>query len=1040
MKHSFLLFWIGGAVLASDHSFGASFKVGSQTLTVPAGFEVELVAKTPLADRPIAAAFDEQGRLYVSDSAGSNDKVDKQQREKPHRIVRLEDTDGDGRFDKSTVFADQMMFPEGVMWYDGSVYVGAPPSIWKLTDTNNDGVADQREEWHAGKTVTGCANDMHGPYLGPDGWIYWCKGAFAEQTYELDHGKVFKSRAAHIFRKRPDGSGLETVMTGGMDNPVDVAFTPGGERLFTTTFVHQPEAGKRDGLVHAVYGGVYGKVNGATDGHKRTGDLMPVMQLWGPAAPCGLTRLESDQFGAGYQNNFLACLFNLRKVTRHELTPDGATFRSTTTDFVTSDSPDFHPTDVIEDADGSVLVIDTGGWYKLCCPTSQLAKPDILGAIYRIRRQGAPKVEDPRGLKLAWNSLHPRRLVALLEDPRPAVRERARQQLGRIGAEAVPELARALKKSVSSDDLRLSAVWALTRITDASARAANRVALTDSDLTVRQAALHAVAAWRDAQALPKLESLLRDPIPATRRVTAEALGRLGAGASPAVPGLLAAAGAVHSDRFLEHSLIYALIEIGDAKATRAGLSSHQVGTQRAALIALDQMDGGGLKPEEVTPLLTSSDPVLRQTAWWLAGRRGEWGDVLADFFRVRLTGSNAPAGDQAELARQLAQLSRSAPIQKLLSDTLRSQHVSTPARLTALRAMAQAGLKETPEDWFQELIVVLESRPTALLGPAVSTARALTLPKGGHTALAAALEKVGRDAAVAPETRLEALAALPGGLGSVDGELFTFLRAHLEPTEPVNARGAAATVLSRARLQADQLLNLADSLKTLGPLEVPRLLAAFEKPGDEALGLRVVSALKDSKRAGLRADMVQPLLTNYPARVQQEGESLLALLNVDTAAQTARLEKLLSDCHGGDVRRGQAIFNSAKAACAACHAIGYLGGRVGPDLTSIGQVRSERDLLESIVFPSASFVRSYEPVLVSTKDGEEYSGVVRKDAADELVLATGPETEVRITRSDIAEVRPGQVSVMPQGLDEQLSRQELADLLAFLKNTKWGAQ
>ena len=148
-----------------------------------------------------------QGRLYVADSSGSNDKVEKQLAEKPHRIVRLEDTDGDGRFDKSVVFADRMMFPEGTMWLDGSLYVAAPPSIWKLTDTDGDGVADQREEWFQGKTLTGCANDLHGPYLGPDGWIYWTKGAFAEQTYERPGKPPLVTRAAHIFRRRPDGRG-----------------------------------------------------------------------------------------------------------------------------------------------------------------------------------------------------------------------------------------------------------------------------------------------------------------------------------------------------------------------------------------------------------------------------------------------------------------------------------------------------------------------------------------------------------------------------------------------------------------------------------------------------------------------------------------------------------------------------------------------------------------------------------------------------------------------------------------------------------------
>jgi len=113
-------------------------------------------------------------------------------------------------------------------------------------------------------------------------------------------------------------------------------------------------------------------------------------------------------------------------------------------------------------------------------------------------------------------------------------------------------------------------------------------------------------------------------------------------------------------------------------------------------------------------------------------------------------------------------------------------------------------------------------------------------------------------------------------------------------------------------------------------------------------------------------------------------------------------------------------------------------GNVGPDLTAIGTVRAERDLLESIIYPSASFVRSYEPMIVHTKSDEEFSGVLKKDAADEVILATGPNAEARILRSDITDMRPGTVSVMPAGLDEQLTKQELADLVAFLKATKWG--
>ena len=409
-----------------------------QVLTVPAGFEVERVAGPPLVNRPIVADFDDEGRLYVADSSGSNDKVEKQLADKPHRIVRLEDKNGDGRFDASVVFADKMMFPEGAMWFDGSLYVAAPPSIWKLTDTDGDGVADRREEWFQGKTLTSCANDLHGPYLGPDGWIYWTKGAFAQQTYEQPGKAPLVTRAAHIFRRRPGDAVVESVMTGGMDNPVDVAFTPAGERVLTATFLEHPQLDRRDGLIHAIYGGLYGKPHAVIENHKRTGDLMPALTHFGAAAPSGLTRYASRVFGDGYRDNFFAALFNLQKVTRHVLEPSGATFTSRDSDFVVSNSRDFHPTDVLEDADGSLLVLDTGAWYKLCCPTSQLAAPEVLGAIYRVRRQGAPRLDDPRGRKLTWRTMPPPELAQLLDDVRPAVRIEPFRNSRRWGAARSP--------------------------------------------------------------------------------------------------------------------------------------------------------------------------------------------------------------------------------------------------------------------------------------------------------------------------------------------------------------------------------------------------------------------------------------------------------------------------------------------------------------------------------------------------------------------------------------------------------------------------
>src|SRR5206468_2554467 len=396
-------------------------------------------AGPPLAGRLLTADVDEQRRLYVSESSGTNNNVKEQLKKKPYHIPRLEAENG--RFVRRTIFADHMMFPEGTMWYAGSLYVAAPPSIWKLTDTKGEeGAANQRVEWFKGKTLTGCANDLHGPYLGPDGWIYWCKGAFAKQTYERPGKPPFVTRASHVFRCRPDGSGIEPVMTGGMDNPVDVVFTSGGERIFTTTFLQFPAGGRRDGLIHAVYGGIYGKDHDPIYEHPWTSPhLMPVLTHLGPAAPAGLLRFESETFGEDYKDNLFAANFNLHKVTRHQLIPDGATFRTKDEDFLVSNNVDFHPTDVIEDADGSLLVVDTGGWYKLCCPSSQFHKPDVLGAVYRVRKSGAAKVEDPRGQKLIWDPTQADDLVKRLGDPRPAVRRRAIEAMAAQGDRAVAQ-------------------------------------------------------------------------------------------------------------------------------------------------------------------------------------------------------------------------------------------------------------------------------------------------------------------------------------------------------------------------------------------------------------------------------------------------------------------------------------------------------------------------------------------------------------------------------------------------------------------------
>ncbi len=1019
------------AVVLGGRAHAAEVEVNGKRFQLPDGFELQLVAAPPLIDRPISADFDEQGRLYVTESSGTNDNVQTQLKNRPHRIVRLEDTDGDGRFDKRTVFAEQMMFPEGSLWMDGSLYVAAAPSIWKLTDTDGDGVADRREEWFDGKTLTGCANDLHGPYAGPDGWIYWCKGAFAEQTYEREGRSPLVTRAAHIFRRRPAGGAIEAVMTGGMDNPVEVAFMPSGDRIFTTTFLQHPAGGKRDGLIHAIYGGVYGKVHSVLDGHPRTGPVMPVLTHFGPAAPSGLMRLASDRFGNDYRDNLFASLFNMHKITRHVLTATGGTFASRDEDFLLCEDLDFHPTDVLEDVDGSIVVVDTGGWYKLCCPSSQLWKPDILGAIYRVRRAGAHGVDDPCGQQLAWSTLAPQSLTKLLGDARSVVRERAISQLAKRGTEAVPTL-RSVVQTSPDPTVRRHAAWALTRIEGPDARAAVRVALADDDAVVRQVALHSVSLWRDQAAMPRLFGLLTSDSHRDRRGAAEALGRLGD--SLAVAELFKA---IDSDdgRIVEHSFIYAMIEIGDVEEVRRGLHDGTPSQRKAAFIALDQISDGKLSAEDVVPLLSSDNALLHDTAWWIVDHHREWADVLADYFRQRLFDDSVSADFLETFPSQVARFAAEPSVQTVLGNALTAEELDEAVKRAALSAMASSGVRGIPHVWRTALLELLNSPSSGLVDEVVDVVNAIAGDKL-DPALANHLRRIAANPEIGPMVRLKGLATVSLNDG-LDQQTLDFLREHLDAERPAAIRSLAVDALLRTKLSPTQLDRLAEAIATVGPMELKRLLAVFETDREARRGLKLVAALEQSPGvSAIAPDQLEAWLAKFGDQVAAASVDLLGRVRLATKEKREKVEAVLSLLDQGDMRRGQRVFAGARASCMACHEMGYLGGNIGPDLSRIGGIRSPRDLVEAILFPSVSFVRSYEPVVIETTAGLIFNGVVRDETDQEIVLVLDAQKTIRIAHEEIESREQSQISIMPAGLDKQLSLQELVDLVTFLQAAK----
>ena len=1026
----FCLFWlVGGLVVQADEVI----QLNGHHFTMAEGMKIELAANSQLCPRPITASFDEEGVLYVADSSGSNDPVNKQLENPTHRILRLTDRDGDGQFDTSSVFADRMMFPEGTLWYRGSLYVAAPPQIWKLTDTDADGVADLREVWFDGKTLTGCANDLHGPYLGRDGWIYWCKGAFAEQHYSRKDGNPWSTRAAHVFRRLPSGGEVESVMAGGMDNPVDVVMTPGGEKIFTTTFLTHPGDGNRDGLIHAIYGGVYGKDHGVLEGHARTGELLPPLTHLGAAAPCGLELVEGANVTSAEGHLLLTCSFNLHKVFWHPLSFMGSRLHAPARDLVVSDQLDFHPTDVVQAPDGSWLILDTGGWYKLCCPTSQLVKPDVLGGIYRVSAKDTPPVIDPLGQNLDWAPKSPSILIERFDDPRLFVRRRAIDQVARFGEGAIPDLKAALTQA-DRPRLRLNTIWCLSHISSDAARRAARLGLRDALPVVRQAALHTMALHRDAESAAMIMEQLLNWRPATQRVACEALGRLGR--KEATTLLLNLADET-SDRMLEHSIVYALIELEDQTTLTKALSDPQPGVQRAAAIALDQLEVSEPVQRWVMTHLGHPDERREKTAKWILQQHPEWGGQLAG----RVSGW---------LDQMVAQQTLVERFRPWLGTQLKSEAATRGVAEWMLRQVGESGWTHRvwlplqlapPEGFDRELAgVLIQGMSEASSETLVPMWDWLSQSNGGLSAeptICLSLDQKIFNSEVPNEIRKTAALARFQSEVSLPEDLFSAILQDLHIEQEPAVRKNALRLLQQWPVNEAQRAHLVGWLERVPATEVAILLKVFKGGEDAETGLAMVQNLQEREaHLWVPESNVRETLATYGKEVDLAAKGIWKAYLGQSAEQAAKLEALLEELPEGNVRRGQQLFHEQKTQCIRCHQMGYLGGKLGPDLTRIGGIRQTRDLLEAIVFPSISFVRSYEPTLVTTVDGRPIQGLIVEQDDESVTLALDPQRTERVMRDEIDEMAAGRVSLMPSGFDQQLSLQELADLVEFLKASR----
>lgn len=303
--------------------------------------------------------------------------------------------------------------------------------------------------------------------------------------------------------------------------------------------------------------------------------------------------------------------------------------------------------------------------------------------------------------------------------------------------------------------------------------------------------------------------------------------------------------------------------------------------------------------------------------------------------------------------------------------------------------------------------------------------------------------------ATPPILRVAALRAISGNSSQLNDTAFTILRELVSRPASKASQAASAGHVSAAdsaraaqmiggcSLTPVQLLQLAPLLEQAGPLELRDLVRPFQRNNSLETRSAFLTSMEQSRAfSSLPHQTFSDIVKSYPAELRPRANALLDKLKQKDTQQAQRLDQLLPLLKSGDAKRGQAIFASEKTKCTVCHQVNNKGGKIGPDLSNIGSNRNSRDLLESLVFPSASLVRQYEPFTVVTSQGRVLSGLIARETTDAIYVQQQVGEAVRIARRDIDEIVPSTVSIMPKGLEQALSEGDLADLIAYLKTLK----
>lgn len=961
---------------------------------LPPGFEAQLVAAEPDIHKPLNIAFDDRGRLWVTETidypfpAGMFTW--------PRDAVKvLEDFGPDGRARKITTFADGLKIPIGVQPLPASreqeALVFSIPSIWRMRDATGAGKADVRErlyERFGWRDTHGMTNSFN---LWIDGWVYASHGYANRSTVKGQDGQAVTMESGNTYRLRADGSHAEPF-THGQVNPFGLCFDPLGN-LYSADCHSRP-------LYQLLRGGWYPSFGKPHDGLGFGPEM--VGHDHGSTAIAGIAYYAADQFPRSYQGtmfvgNVVTNRINHDTIEWHGSSPVGIE----QLDFLISQDPWFRPVDLKIGPDGALYVADFYnriiGHYEV--PLQHPGRDRDRGRIWRIV-YSRPDHKGTPAPRLGGETTALDELVADLNHPNLTVRTLATNQLaarGPAGASAVGELLQE-KKAPATALQWAHGLWVLER-SGSLAVAVLQKAASHSDRLVRVHAQRVLAERKDTGGPENLLMLkgIKDSDAHVRRAAADALGR-----HPQLDNLQPLLALSHTapadDTHLLHVVRMALrdhlIPAGIMEAVTA-----QHWEMRDAR-ALADVALGAPTPQAAEFLLAQ----LRTGPT----NRDRWPDLI---HHVARHGGPATAMPLLEIARTKA------GADLLLQVALfRAIDQGTQERGGKLTDAARA--------WGEDLTSgLLKAHGAAEVQVGIELVGALRLDK--HRGLL--LDVAMRPGAEEGQRRaaLVTLMALDNRKNAADVG-----RVLADPLAALPLREHAANLLAEAN-QTETRTELFAVLP-VAPARLQNVIAAGlagSREGAEKL-LDAVASGKASARLLQEPVVAFRLLRANPPAVKER----VAKLTTGLPRADQKLAQLIEQRREGfikakrDVALGKQVF--AKT-CAACHQIGGEGARIGPQLDGLG-VRGLERILEDVLDPNRNVDQAFRLTTLELKKGKVLSGLLLREEGQVLVLADAQGKEVRVPKAEVEERSTSQMSPMPADFGEKVPEADFYHLLAYL--------